>query len=352
MHEPHEQRRQLHARRRELMRLRWERSPRRLQRQIFWSFGFAILITMVSVGFVNMFLWSAGAHWPVFRLFAFFCAGNVLWMFSGALARRLAQPLQELTGVVKEFGSGKLDRRAQPPRHSSREVVELVGTFNDMAGRVETLVQEQRELLGTVSHELRTPLARLRVLLAIMQDQSAGDPALIAKFEREILEMDALVGELLAEARISAGALTLRALDLGDVVRECAERLGVTLAEPMPSVRVQADATLLSRAMTLLLDNAHKHGGHSIRVRSEAEGAFLRVFVEDDGPGFEADDLPKLFAAFTRGSGKEADEKRGVGLGLYLVRRIAEAHGGSAFAENLPSGGARVGCVLPRAMAA
>jgi two-component system OmpR family sensor kinase len=146
--------------------------------------------------------------------------------------------------------------------------------------------------------------------------------------------------------------LTLRALDLGDVVRECAERLGVTLAEPLPSVRVQADATLLSRAMTLLLDNAHKHGGHSIRVRSEAEGAFLRVFVEDDGPGFEADDLPKLFAAFTRGSGKEADEKRGVGLGLYLVRRIAEAHGGSAFAENLPSGGARVGCVLPRAMAA
>jgi two-component system OmpR family sensor kinase len=330
---------------------RGHRPPKRLRHQLFMSFGFAILITMLSAALVSMFFWRAHAPGPVIRLLVFFAAGNVLWMFSGALAHRLALPLWELTRAVKDFGAGKLDRRAQLPRRSPTEVAELAGTFNDMAAHIEALVQGQRELLGAVSHELRTPLARLRVLLALLQDR-AGDPALIAKFEREILEMDALVGELLAEARIAAGALTLRALELGDVVSECAERLGITLTEPIQRARVNADPTLLSRAITLLLDNAHKHGGDSIRVRCEADGAWLRVSVEDDGPGFEVADLPKLFAAFARGRGADADEKRGVGLGLYLVRRIAEAHGGSAFAENLPSGGARVGCVLPRAMAA
>ncbi|MET0387493.1 MAG: HAMP domain-containing sensor histidine kinase [Polyangiales bacterium] len=330
---------------------RHQRPPKRLRHQLFMSFGLAILLTMLCVGAFSMFIWTSHTPRPLFRILTFFIAGNVLWMFSGALAHRLAWPLWELSRAVKDFGSGKLDRRVQLPQRSPQEVAELAGTFNDMAAQVEALVQGQRELLGVVSHELRTPLARLRVLLALLQDRE-GDPALIAKFEREIVEMDALVGELLAEARISAGALTLRVLDLGDVVSECAERLGLTLAAAPSGMCVNGDPTLISRAMTLLLDNAHKHGGHNVRVRASVQETFVRVCVEDDGPGFEAEDLPKLFAAFARGRGKEADEKRGVGLGLYLVRRIAEAHGGSAFAENLPEGGACVGCLLPRATSA
>jgi signal transduction histidine kinase len=199
-----------------------------------------------------------------------------------------------------------------------------------------------------VSHELRTPLARLRVLLAILQDRD-GDSQLVAKFEREIIEMDALVGELLAEARIAAQALTLTTLDLRDVASECADRLGIELVEKPAQLYASGDATLVSRALTLLLDNAVKHGGKQVRVRASLcqEGSFVRVCVEDDGPGIDPNDLPKLFEAFSRGRGAAADERHGVGLGLYLVRRIAQAHAGDAFAENLPGAGARIGFSVP-----
>jgi two-component system OmpR family sensor kinase len=321
------------------------RPPRRLRRQLFFSFGFAILIAMLTSGWVAWLIRSMHTPHPWMRILVFAAAGGVLWLFSGALAFRLALPLWELSRAVKDFGAGKLESRVHTHRRSPLEVAELATAFNDMAARIQAQMHEQRELLGSVSHELRTPLARLRVLLAILQE-SAGDSDLIAKFEREIVEMDALVGELLAEARIQAGALTKRPLDLADMVRECSERLGLVLETIDVCEGVSADATLISRAITLLLDNATKHGGQHIGVRAVRTGPLVRICVEDDGPGFEAADLPQLFAAFARGRGASLDERRGVGLGLYLVRRIAEAHGGDAFAENREQGGARVGFTL------
>jgi two-component system OmpR family sensor kinase len=319
---------------------------KRLRHQLFLSFGLSIMMTMMSAGFVSMVMWRTHAPTPIWRLLTLAAAGCVLWIVSGALAHRLAWPLWELSRAVKDFGAGKLDRRAQLPQRSPLEVAELAGSFNDMAGRIQALVNGQRELMGAVSHELRTPLARLRVLVALLQER-AGDPALVAKFEREILEMDALVGELLAEARITAGALTLRPLDLADVIHECAERLGIALAHVEVAAQATGDPTLISRAITIVLDNAVKHGGRSVRCYVNQRANAVRISVEDDGPGFDPADLPKLFAAFARGRGAEADENRGVGLGLYLVRRIAEAHGGSVFAENVQGGGARVGFELP-----
>jgi two-component system OmpR family sensor kinase len=323
----------------------FRRRPQRLRRQLFFSFGLAILVTMLVSALVPGLIHHGHTPRPWMRVLGFVAAGNVLWLFSGALAHRLAWPLWELVRAVKDFGSGELARRARVPKRSPREVSELAVAFNDMAERIEAQVHEQRELLGAVSHELRTPLARMRVLLALLQERAVAHE-LIAKFEREIVEMDALVGELLAEARIQAGALTLRALDLADVVRECSERLGLSLAEVDVCEGVIADPTLVSRAITLLLDNSMKHGGKQIRVRAERTGQSVRICVEDDGSGFDAADIAQLFQPFARGRGATPDEKRGVGLGLYLVRRIAEAHGGSAFAENRSEGGARVGFSL------
>ena len=106
---------------------------------------------------------------------------------------------------------------------------------------------------------------------------------------------------------------------------------------------MNADATLLSRALIVLFDNAKKHGGPRVRVIVSRRAGFLRFSVEDDGSGFDPDDLPRLFTPFARGRGEAPDEGQGVGLGLYLVRRIAEVHGGGAFAENAVPAGARVG---------
>jgi K+-sensing histidine kinase KdpD len=186
------------------------------------------------------------------------------------------------------------------------------------------------------------------VLVGLAQE-SGTSAELVAKLEREIVEMDALVGELLAGARVDAGALVKRRLDVDDLTRECIERLGlsgVTVEIAQEARSVLADATLLSRALAVLLDNAHKHGGPQIAVRVSREQDHVRFAVEDDGPGLDAVDLPKLFTPFARGRGQAPDEQRGVGLGLYLVRRIAEAHAGEVFAENRAQGGARVGFTL------
>jgi two-component system, OmpR family, sensor kinase len=338
----HEQLRR--ERQRHHLRRRERRRPYRLRKQLFLSYGVAIVVTMLTSGMVAGVIRTLHAPAPL-RILAFAAACGVLWLFSGALAYRLARPLWDLSLAVRDFGAGKFERRAEVPRRSPAEVAELSVAFNDMASRIEALVNSQRELLGSVSHELRTPLARMRVLLGILQERD-GDAGLIAKFEREIVEMDALVGELLAESRIQAGALTRRPVDLADMVTESSERLGIALAQLEVSAPVSADPTLLARALTLLLDNAQKHGGRQIRVIAEPNGRLVKISVEDDGAGFEPADLAELFKPFARGRGAAPDEKRGVGLGLYLVRRIAEAHGGSAFAENRAEGGARVGFSL------
>ncbi|HKP60462.1 MAG TPA: HAMP domain-containing sensor histidine kinase [Polyangiales bacterium] len=329
----------------EFRRRRWRRRPKRLQQMLFMSFGVAIFATMLTSGFLFWLLGAAVVHKPWLRLLVFLAAGSVLWTFSGLFARRLAWPLWELARAVKDFGRGDLARRAYVTRRAASEVSDVAALFNDMAARIEMQVRTQRELLGAVSHELRTPLARLRVLLAMLQD-SGTQPELVSKFEREVVEMDALVGELLAEARISAEALHKRAIDLNDLVRECVERLGMegTRVEIDSQCRaLSADPTLLSRALTILLDNARKHAGDAVCVRAERSGTSVRIAVEDAGPGLDPNEVQRLFEPFTRGSRAHGD---GVGLGLYLVRRIAEAHGGQAFAENRTPTGARVGFTL------
>jgi signal transduction histidine kinase len=320
--------------------------PRRLQSQMFVAFGMAILAAMlVSLAVFGVFHVPPGHGLrPWARLLWLFFAGNVLWTLSGVAARRIARPLRELSRVASELGAGKLESRVSLPRRGPEEIGRLTEAFNDMAARIEAQVRNQQELLGAASHELRTPLARVRVLLAMLQEGGA-DAQLVAKLEREVADMDALVGELLAGTRVEAGALQKRTLQTEDIVRECVERAGLHAVDvdiASDAHNVYADATLLSRALAILLDNSHKHGGASVRVRAFRAPPGVAFSVEDDGRGFDPADLPRVFEPFARGRGQAPDEQHGVGLGLYLVRRIARAHGGDAFAENRAEGGARI----------
>lgn len=201
--------------------------------------------------------------------------------------------------------------------------------------------------MASVSHEIRTPLGHLRVLLDTARASSSGhsspEYSLIDELDREVDAIDTLVGQLLANSRLDfarvdrkpndAVALMLRALERADIDPTTLE----ATAETLP---IHADAALVLQALANMLRNAEEHGEGLVAIKlSRAEDTVL-LQVEDRGPGFG--DLKRAFERGYQG----ADGKGALGLGLALVRRIAEAHEGTAFAENLEQG-ARVTLRLP-----
>ena len=299
---------------------------------------------------------------------ALFLVVFVLSAMAGRVSNQLASPLEQLAGAADRFGGGDLAFRTDIARGALRwtvrEVRDVAVSFNRMADRVEAMVRGQRELLGAISHELRSPLGRARVALEIARDRLPPDaseraPAsALDDVERQLGEVDALLGDLLDITRTGLA-------DLRRERREVVEWLKARIAsEPVPppielSVASGAagavasiDPALLARAVHNLLLNARAHGhppDAPLQVSVELVADGVRVAVRDRGPGFPEGFADKAFEPFVRGDAARArpTEGAGHGLGLAIVRRVVEAHGGRAFARNHPDGGAEVGFDLP-----
>jgi two-component system, OmpR family, sensor kinase len=280
-----------------------------------------------------------------------FAAFLTIWAATAKLTRRLTRPLQDLTRVTRELGEGKLESRVRLDHHHRGEVGILAESINDMAKRIERQLKDQRELLAGVSHEIRSPLARLRVLAELLQG-GTPTPDLHAKIEREVAEIDDLVGKLLASSRLDFGALDLQPLSARDVAQRALERAGLQaelLSDSAEGAGVQGDATLLARALGNLLENAQHHAGGVEKLLLRADGQHVYFEVADGGPGLSSEALAHGFDPFFRGSQDGQAASRGaLGLGLSLVRRIARAHGGDARIENRSPTGALATLLLPR----
>ncbi len=289
----------------------------------------------------------------------------VLGIAAARVSRRLARPLEHLAQTAERFGSGDLTARTgidrQPRRWIAEEVRDVGVAFDGMADRIARVVLEQRELLAAISHELRSPLGRARIAVEIARERP--DPSVaLDDVERQLVEIDAILGDLLASARAGLADVHLVEVDVLPWLRTrtAAENQGsieLTVTAGAETARVKIDAALLGRALHNLFANAWNHGHPKetpLDVTASLAGERVRIAVRDHGPGFSKAVLPRAFEPFVMGADSaRSPGAHGMGLGLSLVRRIVEAHGGAASAVNVAEGelivGAEVSIELPLA---
>jgi signal transduction histidine kinase len=264
------------------------------------------------------------------------------------VVRRLTRRLESLKSGVEAFGAGQLHRRVSEDGHD--EVAALGASFNRSAARIEALLRSHQSLLANASHELRSPLARLKMALAMIDEATPEQRReLQAEVQANIGEFDALVEEVLLASRLDARHGQAEApphepVDLLGLAAEEGARVGADAAgEPLT---VPGEERLLRRALRNLIENARRYGGQSVEVSVEREGPEAVVKVSDRGPGVPEAYRERIFEPFFRLPG-HAEREGGIGLGLALVRQIAEAHrgrvactprdgGGSVFSLRLP----------------
>jgi two-component system, OmpR family, sensor kinase len=262
-------------------------------------------------------------------------------------ARTVTKPLADLSDAARALGAGKLDVRARMKRRD--EIGEVAHAFDEMADRIARLLLAERELLANVSHELRTPLARIRVALDLANE---GEPAVAVESLKDIAEdlceLERLVDDVLAAARlahqegspassplpvrkepIALGSLLDRAVQKFSALHPSRE-LVAEFPDDLPTV--EGDPVLLRRVFDNLLDNANKYtskDGEPIRLRAKRDAKSVVIEVQDRGIGIAQDDLARIFEPFFRADRSRTRATGGLGLGLALVKRVVDAHGGT-----------------------
>lgn len=292
------------------------------------------------------------------RFMAEFRRTLYLWMGLAALAtaalgwlvtRRGLAPLRRMGATAASLSASRLAERL-PEAAAPAELAELAGAFNQMLARLEESFRRLADFSSDLAHELRTPLSNL-----MTQAQVALSRARSAEEYREALEsaleeyerLARMVSDMLFLAQADNRLVVPRreAIDLAAVVRRLldfhealAEEAGVRLAMT-GEARVEGDRLMLERAVANLIGNAIRHTprGGTVEVALDADAQGVRIAVDNPGPDIPPEHLPRLFDRFYRADPARPDGAHHAGLGLAIVRSIAEAHGGSVRAES--SGG-------------
>lgn len=296
-------------------------------KHLFQSIYLLVLGCLLVYAAAAMSLRHGGLSLPFSQwLLVFLLLALLIGAAAYPLARRMTRRLNHVQTSMAAFGRGDLRQRARV--EGADEIAAVAQGFNEAAARIETLVGAHRRLLADASHELRTPLARMRLAIDLIEgDIEAGRRI---ELQRNLAELDELIEEILLASRLeSMPAMVVEKIDLVALVaEEVAQYPGVQLELHEAELRsdFKGDSRLLRRMLRNLLENARRHGAPPVRVELQAKDGILCLRCRDAGNGVPPEDLERVFEPFHRG--RFTGENRGFGLGLALVKQIAELHGG------------------------
>ena len=361
--------------------LRWiSRAGVPLVARAFIAGAMGAVAALANVLVVASFMFVNTAHDLRLLLAVSLAAGSVAAVVSALGALDTTRRVRGLAGEVRALASGasagEPDLGSPDGRGAEDEVSELAGAVDDLRralGRAEQrraeVERERTELTTALSHDLRTPLAAIRVAVDALDDGVVSEPSEVARYHalvrREVDRLARLIDDLFELARIEAGAarelarleLEEIASDVADGMTPLAERAGVRLlllADPgLPALPL--DGTLIERAIGNLLRNAIQHAtpGSVIELRLQDAGGGVRVTVRNEGVPIAEGALPLIWERFYRAERARDQQSRadadGSGLGLTIVRAIAERHGGEVTASSSAAGGTTLGFTLPSA---
>ena len=272
-------------------------------------------------------------------------------------AAGVVSPIRRIAATIAQFGQGDLTVRITPKRQD--EIGQLGRSFNQMAGRLERLIVNERRLLGDISHELRSPLARLKFAIKLART-SADSNAALDRIERDVNRITSLVADIVEITSIedNPSLQILESVDIGNLIAEVAhdcaleaESRGCAIATSgAGDLRVNGNRELLRRAAENVLRNAIRYSPEhaEIQVSVIEESRIVVLSVRDHGPGVPESALARLFDPFFRVEEARDASGGGSGLGLSIAKRAVHLHHGTILAKNA-SPGLRVQISLPSA---
>jgi signal transduction histidine kinase len=287
-----------------------------------------------------------GLAFIIYLLVMLASLATLIGLLSLWATRAVVSPLTRLAEAADRFDPDRDEVVAI--ERGPVEVKRLAGAFSAMAGRIRRLVDERTRMLAAVSHDLRTPITRLR-----LRAEDIGDEDKRQAILSDLALMERMVGGALSYLREGRASGSMVATDIPALLQTICDDFGdlghiVVYQGPMRASAL-CDSDQMMRAVTNLIDNAIKFGGKVTVSLDDADPERIAIMVEDDGPGIAAEEREKVFEPFYRSDlARTLREGSGFGLGLAIVRAIAEGHRGELTLAERPGGGLRAVIAWPR----
>ncbi|HEX8123863.1 MAG TPA: ATP-binding protein [Solirubrobacteraceae bacterium] len=276
------------------------------------------------------------------------------------VARGLTRPLREMADGTTAMARGDYGVRV-PDGGRADEVGDLARAFNVMAAELGEVERHRKDLVANVSHELRTPISALQAKLENVADGvEPADPETIRTMLAQVARLGRLVAQLLDLSRLESRSVPLdvRPFEVGVVLAHVAREASLNapadvelIVDAPPGLVAQGDAERVHQVVGNLVENAVRHSPRPGRVTIGAmpDGARVRIFVADEGPGIPADEADRVFERFYRADAARSTDGGGAGLGLAIARWIVDLHGGEIRVERAEPHGCRMVVELPSA---